>query len=210
MKDKTKIVKELRDSGIDIIGDVQWGTHLCQFYQTKEDLIDILVPYFKAGLENNEFCMWVCWDPLQTKEAKKELNKALENLDDYIAKGQIGIVDYGRKQTERGDSGFAKMKQFWIDKERLALERGFAGLRLAGNTSWLEKGEWKDFKQYENEVDDIIRNHKMLAICPYSLDKCGPSEIIDVVGTHRFALIGRAGKWDLIENAGLKRKKKSF
>jgi len=43
-----------RKTGIDVIGDVPWGTHLCQFYQDKRDLIDILVPYFKAGLENNE------------------------------------------------------------------------------------------------------------------------------------------------------------
>ena len=52
--------KNIRNSGIDIIGDMPWGTHFCQFYQTTEDLIDILVPYFKAGLENNEF-----WYPLQ-------------------------------------------------------------------------------------------------------------------------------------------------
>ncbi|MHC4363643.1 MAG: MEDS domain-containing protein, partial [Planctomycetota bacterium] len=44
----------VRNSGIKVIGDVPWGTHLCQFYKTKEDLIDILVPYFKAGLQNNE------------------------------------------------------------------------------------------------------------------------------------------------------------
>lgn len=49
----------MRRSGIDIIGDVSWGTHFCQFYQTREDLIEILIPYFKAGLENNEFCMWI-------------------------------------------------------------------------------------------------------------------------------------------------------
>jgi light-regulated signal transduction histidine kinase (bacteriophytochrome) len=46
--------QNLRNSGIDFIGDVPWRTHFCQFYQTKEDLMDILVPYFKAGLENNE------------------------------------------------------------------------------------------------------------------------------------------------------------
>ena len=57
--------KSLRHSGIDIIGDVPWGTHFCQFYQTKEDLMDILVPFFKAGLENNEFCIWVMSEPLE-------------------------------------------------------------------------------------------------------------------------------------------------
>ena len=32
--------ESLRKSGIDIIGDMPWGTHFCQFYQTKEDLLE--------------------------------------------------------------------------------------------------------------------------------------------------------------------------
>ena len=40
--------------GFDII-DVHWGTHFCQFYQTREDLMDILVPYFKVGLEDYDY-----------------------------------------------------------------------------------------------------------------------------------------------------------
>jgi hypothetical protein len=48
---------EWRVSGIDVVGNVAWGTHTCHLYQTKEDLLDILVPYFKAGLTNNEFCL---------------------------------------------------------------------------------------------------------------------------------------------------------
>lgn len=65
--------KNTRDSGIDIIGDVPWGTHFCHFYQTREDLIDILVPYFKAGLENNEFCVWVASQALEIEEAREAL-----------------------------------------------------------------------------------------------------------------------------------------
>ena len=37
----------LRKTGIEVIGDVPWGTHFCQFYETKQDLLDVLVPYFK-------------------------------------------------------------------------------------------------------------------------------------------------------------------
>jgi len=48
-----------RKTGIVIIGEVPWGTHFCQFYQTPQDLLDILVPYFVAGLESNEFCLWI-------------------------------------------------------------------------------------------------------------------------------------------------------
>ena len=86
--------EKLRKSGIDIIGDVPWGTHICQFYQTKQDLIDILVPYFKAGLENNEFCMWITSQPLEVNEAKEALRKATPDFDHYLEKGQIEIIPY--------------------------------------------------------------------------------------------------------------------
>ena len=67
--------ENLRKSGIDIIGDISWGTHFCQFYQTREDLMDILVPYFKAGLEKNEFCIWVTSQTLDVEEAKEALEE---------------------------------------------------------------------------------------------------------------------------------------
>jgi hypothetical protein len=67
--------EQLRESGIPVIGDVPWGTHFCQFYYTKQDLADILVPYFKAGLENNEFCMWVTSEPLRVEDARRALKK---------------------------------------------------------------------------------------------------------------------------------------
>lgn len=41
------MAENMRKTGIDISGDLPWDTHFCQFYQTKEDLMDILVPYFK-------------------------------------------------------------------------------------------------------------------------------------------------------------------
>jgi hypothetical protein len=48
----------LRPTGIDVVGDKPWGTHFCHFYEAGRDLLDTLVPYFKAGLENKEFCLW--------------------------------------------------------------------------------------------------------------------------------------------------------
>jgi len=35
--------------------------------------MDVLIPYFKAGLENNEFCLWVIPEPLDEEEAKEAL-----------------------------------------------------------------------------------------------------------------------------------------
>ncbi|MHC4528518.1 MAG: PAS domain S-box protein [Planctomycetota bacterium] len=191
---------EARKTAIDIIGDVWWGTHFCQFYQTKEDLIDILVPYFKAGLENNEFCMWVTSEPLQVKNAKTALKKAVKDLDEYLGKGQIEILDYSQWYVKSGRFDSKKVLQGWVDKERKAIEDGFDGLRLTGNTFWLARKDWKDFAEYEASVNAVIGEHRMLAVCTYCLDRCSASDIIDVVSNHQFALIKREGKWEIIES----------
>lgn len=190
-----------RKSGLAIIGNIPWGTHLCQFYQTKEDLIDILVPYFKAGLENNEFCTWVASEPLAVEDAKEALKKGIKHWDDYIKKDQIEILDFSQWYTGSGKFEFDKVLQGWMEKEDQALKKGFAGLRVTGNTFWLEAENWKAFADYEAMVNNVIRKHKMLAVCSYFLGKCSAPEIIDVVNNHQFALVKKEGKWVRLESS---------
>ena len=194
-----------RKAGTEIIGDVPWGTHICQFYQTKEDLLDILVPYFKAGLENNEFCMWITSEPLKVEDAKAALKKVVKNLDHFIKKGQIEILDYSEWYTKSGKFDANNVLQGWVEKENQALKRGYDGLRLSGNTFWLAKGDWRNFTDYEEEVNKVIAKYRMIAICNYSLDKCGAFEVTDVVSNHQFALIRQEGEWVTIENSERKR-----
>ncbi|MFQ6003242.1 MAG: MEDS domain-containing protein, partial [Candidatus Zixiibacteriota bacterium] len=177
--------RETRKLGIDILDDAPWGTHLCQFYRTKEDLVDILVPYFKAGLENNEFCMWVTSEPLPAEGARKSLGRAVRNLDYYLEKGQIEILEARQWYTESGKFDPDKVLNGWIEKEKRALRREYDGLRLTGNTLWLEKNDWRSFTDYERVVNNVIGNHRMIAICSYCLDKCGASELIDVIKNHQ-------------------------
>jgi PAS domain S-box-containing protein len=196
---------KLRKMRIEVTGDAPWGTHFCLFYQTKEDLIDILVPYFKAGLENNEFCMWVTSEPLNVEDAERASQRVVKNLDDYIESGQIEILDYSQWYTKSGRFDADEVLQGWVEKEAQAAKRGFDGLRLTGNTFWLEERDWEAFTNYEAEVDRVIGQYRMLAICTYSLDRCRASEVIDVVSNHEFALIKREGKWETIESARRKR-----
>jgi PAS domain S-box-containing protein len=193
--------KPFRKTGIDIIGDAPWGTHLCQFYETREDLVDILIPYFKAGLENNEFCMWITSEPLKIEDAKAALKKVVKNLDHFIKKGQIEILDYSEWYTKSGKFDANNVLQGWVEKENQALKRGYDGLRLSGNTFWLEKRDWRNFTNYEEEINKVIGKYRMISICTYSLGKCGASEVIDVVSNHQFALIRQEGKWVIVESS---------
>jgi PAS domain S-box-containing protein len=189
---------DIRKTGIDILGCAPWSTQLCLFHQTKEDLLDILPPYFKAGLENNEFCILICREPLRAGEAKEALCSAIRNLEDYVAKGQLKIVSCDREQSEGEDSGLAEMRQLWVARARTALERGFAGLRLAGDICWLKKKGRKNLQHYE-ERDEIVKNRKTLAISYYSLDECTALQIIAIIAAHELVMVRAGDGWELIK-----------
>lgn len=191
-------MKDLRKSGIDLIGDIPWGTHFCQFYQTKENLIDILVPYFKTGLENNEFCMWVTSQPLTVEEAEKALKSAVPDADIYLEKGQIEIISYTDWYMKGGFFDSERVLNGWMDKFNQALDNGYDGMRITGNTFWLEKDDWSDFMQYEEEIDKVLGSYSIIAICTYSLDKCSAEDVTDVVNNHQFALTELEGEWALM------------
>ena len=196
--------KEAKQSGkrtkADISWDIPWGTHICLFYKTKKDLIDILVPYFKTGLQNNEFCMWVTSDLLNTKEAKDTLRGAMSDFDQHLQNKQIQIVPPSQWYVKDDVFSMQRVLNAWVDKLNKALAAGFEGMRVAGDGSWFKRKDWAALTEYEEQVNRTIGKYRMVAICSYCIDKCGTSEIIDVVSKHGSALIRRQGKWNVIES----------
>jgi PAS domain S-box-containing protein len=142
---------------------------------------------------------------LSVEEAKTALGAVLSNLDEYFKKGQIEVLDYKDWYTKTGEFNADVVLKGWINKEEQALAKGFDGLRLTGNTFWIPKKDWANFAKYEENVNNIIRNYKMIAICSYSLERCNPSEIIEVVCNHQSALILKDGRWSVILNSKQKK-----
>ena len=133
-------------------------------------------------------------------QATEALRKVVPDLEDYIDSGQIEILDYSQWYTRSGKFSADEVLKGWVDKLTAAQKRGYEGLRLTGNTFWLEKADWDDFTKYKETVNNVIGRYNMLAICTYSLQKCNALEILDVIANHQFALIKRSGLWEIIEN----------
>ena len=199
--------EQLRQTGIGVVGDVPWGTHFFLFHETKEDLIDACVPYFRAGLENNELCIWAIDDPLTEEEVSYCLRDAIPRFDDYFERRSIEIVR-GREWYMTGDDlDLEKVTKGWKQKMERALNGGHAGLRLSADTAWLDKRDWKEFCEYEKEVNDSILDTPMLALCTYPLPGSAAAEILDVTRTHQFAIARRNRGWEVVETSELKQAK---
>jgi hypothetical protein len=57
----------------------------------------------------------------------------------------------------------------WNEKLAQASARGFAGVRVTGDTAWLEKNDWKDFFDFEESINVSIANQRMAVLCTYPL-----------------------------------------
>src|SRR5437588_388497 len=81
------------------------------------------------------------------------------------------------------------------------------GVRVTGDTAWLEKNDWKDFCEYEETLNNSIANQRLAVLCTYPLAACGAAEILDVARTHQFVIAKRHERWEIIETPGLKQAK---
>jgi C4-dicarboxylate-specific signal transduction histidine kinase len=200
----TAMTTETRKTGIDVVGDIPWGTHFCLFYETKEDLLGTVISYCKTGLESGEFCVWVVAEPLTIEEATDALKGAVPDLDRYLTDSSIEIVSACDWYLQGGTFDLKRVTGRWHEKLARASARGYAGVRVTGDTAWLEKKDWKDFCEYEEGLNEAVANQRLAVLCTYPLAACGALEILDVVRTHQFALARRHGNWEVIETAGLK------
>jgi len=193
---------EFRKTGISVVGDVPWGSHFCHFYETKQDLLDTLVPYFKAGLENNECCLWVVSgsDLITVAEAKEALAQAVPDLDRHLSAENIEILNGHDWYFDKNLLNLERVKSEWDAKVKGALARGYDGLRASADTFWLAGKDWKDFFAYEKQVNDWITDQTMTVLCTYPLAKSGATEVLDVVQAHQFAIARRQGEWEVIES----------
>ncbi|HYR76479.1 MAG TPA: MEDS domain-containing protein [Pyrinomonadaceae bacterium] len=196
---------ELRKTGISVIGDMPWGTHFCHFYETKQDLLDTLVPYFKAGLESKEFCVWVVSDSdlITVAEAKGALAQAVPGLDRHLAAGNIEVLNGLDWYLEKNVFNLEKVMSAWDAKLKRALDLGYEGMRVSGDAFWLREKDWKDFCAYEKQLNDSITDRHMNVLCTYPLTRSGAAEILDVAQTHQFAIARRRGEWEVIESLEL-------
>ena len=176
--------------------DMPWGSHVCQFYNDKEDLLEMLVPYFKQGLERNEACVWLVGD-LTVDEAKNALAAAVPDLDRYLATGQMQIRHYTElytnpdgtvKPSDELSDAFAAMGS-------TVTAQGYEGLRASGSVSWVDGEEnMSRFMDYETKVNLAIQNARIMAVCTYPARAAALCRCRELIHNHGNIFVKR-GAW---------------
>ncbi len=196
------MAKRMASARVRGLADIRQGTHLCQFYRNRKDLLDVLVPFFREGLESREFCLWITSDPLGRLAARRALREAVPGLDALLAAGQVKLVDHGDWYRRNGSLDAAQLARAFISEIELALEAGFGGVRIAANFSWLDRKDWSGLTQLEEGADRFVSGRPVRVICSYPLNRCGAVEVLDVVRSHHSVIVREDGQWRLVKSSG--------
>ena len=192
----------LTECGLPGIARIPYGLHACHFYADREQLVAALVPYFLAGLRNRERCLWVTAPPLPALEAARALSAAWEGVSNALAGGALRIVDFDEWYTENSGLKGSAIVDLWLREEERALAQGYQGLRIAGNTSFLQPGDLAEFLEYERAVSERFEGRRIVALCSYTLHGANARQLEEVRRAHDCAFERPDSNWQVAARPG--------
>ena len=188
-----------RRMGIPGTTTAHWGEHLCAFVYTKTDLLNLVVPYIKAGLEDNEFCLWITEECME-QEALGALARVLPDAPQYVLQKQLEILPASRWYLTAGVFDAEKSFTNWAARGRAAEAHGFVGARTTGNPFWLQLEEdWHQFLMYEQAVHQAIETQRVISLCTYPAAICSAKDMLATFASHHAILTYQGDTWQCLD-----------
>jgi len=184
-----------RRTAVELVTEARAGSHHCLFYQSQDDLVDVLAGYFKSGIEKGESCIWVTADGGVEQKARDAISRKLSGRDARQAASNIEFVRCSDWYLRDGSFHPEQVLNRWVERLKLAADRGYKGLRVSGDLGWLDATDWRTLMGYEKDVNSLIAGKDFEAVCSYPLAKINASQMIDVIGYHQVALGRNNGEW---------------
>jgi len=167
-----------------VLADICHGTHVCAFYETDDDLLDLVGQFFASGARRGDQCLWVMPDNM--------------NADPLVRRG---VELYSARDTYLQGGAFepGPLVALWNTKLATALAHDHAGLSASGHTCWLQQRDWQAFMDYEEYLNQVIEGKPISLLCTYPLSSCKAGDILDVVRAHKVALAKQKNRRSVIE-----------
>jgi chemotaxis family two-component system sensor kinase Cph1 len=161
-----------------IIDQLELGDHAALFYQTKEEQLDIVIPFIAIGLERNERCVYIVEDNT-TSDICRKLQEFGVDVVEAREKGALKVVTKHETYLRHGVFQPDKMIGELCDAVDEAVDSGFAGLRATGELSWALDlpSALAQMVAYEEALEEHFYS-KFAALCQYDESRY-PAYIIE-------------------------------
>ncbi len=174
---------------------MQPGDHYCGIYRSDADQRRIVVDFVQLGIDRHEKMIYLVH--LQTAEKlRATLSDAGIDVDQLVSSGQLVIQ--AAKEVYLVDGVFQPelMIEMLGKETALALEAGYAALRVTGEMSWALAGDpgSERLVEYEALLNEFYATGvKSYSICQYDQRRFDADLLLDVLHTHPSVLLDTEG-----------------
>jgi len=189
-----------RRTGLAPIPELPWGSHLCIFYDSPEDLLSLLPAYLVAGIEQKEKCFVVASRELGMDRVVEALRRGVPDYDAHLASGALMLLHGEELYGPPGKFDRRIAIETWRRLIAEALAGGYGGVRGFGDETWLESHDWESFSEYEADIETALHAEPAMILCGYPIDHRTAKDLFAVARTHDVVLARLKQRWHVLES----------
>ena len=157
---------------------IDYGSHLCAFYETDPGRLKLALPFLLGGLQNSDRCFMVATPGVQSS-ILKELRQVRSSVDQDIIDGHLVIID--------GMSSGDEMYTFFEEAFLNASKHGIQGLRVLGDMAWVLRKNMSIAELNEFEVrynNSLGHRFPVVSLCQYDARVFSGTAILSALKSH--------------------------
>lgn len=157
---------------------INYGTHLCAFYDSDPGRLKLALPFLLGGLQDNNRCFLIAATEIQTI-ILNELREAWPGVDQDIQEGRLVLSE--------GMSSGNKLYAFFEQAFLLASKQGIQGMRVLGDMAWtLKKGIGvEELNAFESRYNQGLGHRfPVISLCQYDARLFSGAAILGALKCH--------------------------
>ncbi|AKB35829.1 Two component system histidine kinase [Methanosarcina siciliae C2J] len=179
---------------------------LTAIYKEAEERTELITAYIKAGLQQNEHCIWIVPDPENVELAKELLSNSELDIENYIEKSRLKIIPLQKTETlsakHPGGSGIYLDWNAGVPQKEILkfIHTGnWRHLRINLEVKPFRKSISGSLKELRSILDEDIPEKKIRPLFTIKEEELLPGEVFDIIEAGEKLLVNRDGKWKYLK-----------
>jgi hypothetical protein len=178
------------EANFDTLHDICAGKHFYQFYKNIDDFLQVMIPFFQAGIEKREACLWIVSERIGLTAARDTAEALIPFFTAHLESGLFRLIAAEEWYLTEGAFDKEKAMASAADYLDQVLKTGFHRLRAAGDGAAIPRADWEKFQDYEREIAVWIKGQPVIALCAYPILECTPTQTKSILEAHDDVLVG--------------------
>lgn len=166
------------------------GTHMCLIFNDEDERRWVMSKYIQSGMDANEQVGYFV-DTMSPDGLKKSLRDQGVTLPDELDGRQYSVVDADEAYCPDGTFNVDRSIESVREAHYRSLREGYAGARLAGETSWVKRGHpgSENIAEYECRINVLVRTVPVTAVCQYDAQRFDGATLYDILSVHPMMIV---------------------